>query len=232
MISPLFSTFLPSTISVGMAFLPPIAAVRARRSVLRDPAGQVALCWLVMALAGFAQFVGLLLKPGTAIPVSFLVTALFPLLLLPPTLTWIGGSAKRAQWAILAVWAVVWVAAIVTLRDLRPFNLVVDPVMSSGLAVASALALAAQVRRAPARLLQADWFWILVAHVVYFVTMMLRMPIIETLVAHHWAASLEVHNGIMLLYSVLYVMIARGMLLRVSDERGRAGFPASLTQIA
>jgi hypothetical protein len=220
-ISPFSPVALPSTLAVLSAFLPTVAAIWARRSPLRDPVGHVAVCWFVMAVlgsVGFFEYFVFHRTPSSSVIVAPLVTGLFPVLLLPPTLTWVGGVGKRLQWPVLGVWLLLWAVAAFAAGGTRRFTVVVDPFMSAAMGAASAWALAAQVRRAPRSLLNAPWLWILVGHVVYFTATMIRMPLIETLVAHHWAAGFEVHNGIMWLYTATYVVIARGMLLRQPAE--------------
>jgi hypothetical protein len=215
---------VPSLLASALAFLPPAAALWTGRPLHRDPAGRVALAWLFMALAGVTQLVVYMVAPRAPVPVTLVVTGVFPVLLLPPTLAWIGGRARRVQWPVLGVWLALYVAVCLRMGHLqqsREFKLLADPVMSAGMAVASAWALAAQVRRAPDQIGRADWFWILVAHVLYFAVMMFRMPLIEAAVARNWAAAIDVHNGVMLLHCAVYVLLARGMLLRRAADDGR-----------
>jgi hypothetical protein len=212
--SPLSLTYVMTTLGAGAAFLPPLAAAWTRRFSLRTPAGQVAFCWLVMALAGAVGWVRYFvfgLAPQTRI--SYLVTGLFPILLLPPTLTWIGRAAKRWQWPALAVWTVVWAVGAIGLLEVRLFRMLLDTPMSLAMGAVSLWALAAQVRRAPGRLLAADWCWILIGHVVYFAADMLRSPLLEALAARHWDMVIALHNGFMLLYVAIYLVIARGVSL-------------------
>jgi hypothetical protein len=172
-----------------------------------------------MALLGSIGFVQVFVlhHPPSAV-VGPAVTGLFPVLLLPPSLTWIGKQAKRLQWPVLGAWALVWAIAAVALGGTRQFATLIEPFMSTAMGVVSVWALAAQVRRAPRSLARADWAWILTGHIVYFATTMVRMPLMETLVAKHLAGQLQVHNGIMLLYTATYLVIARGMLLRQPAE--------------
>ncbi|AHG89103.1 hypothetical protein J421_1566 [Gemmatirosa kalamazoonensis] len=218
--SPLSPAFLAPTLATVAAFAPPAAAGWARRSFLGDPAGQVATCWLVTALVGLANFVAYfyhwLPRSFPLFPFAF---GVMPLLLAPPLLTWIGRDAARWRWAFVAAWLAITAALLAALGTGREFVVVMDPLMSALLAALSLWALAAQVRRAPASIARHDWFWILVGQVTYFATNMIRVPLVETLVARHWAAAIAVSNGIMLLYCVSYVVIARGMLVRDPEPR-------------
>lgn len=213
-LSPFAPEALPATIATWVAFAPPVAAIAARRSFVHEPAGRIALCWLAMAVIGAVQFFGFFVF-GTNVPVvGRTIDILFPLLLLPPTLHWIGGSARRWQWPLLAGWVLLWLAGAVGLPGARPFRTIVEPVMSIGLGVATVWALAAQVQRAPWRLSRTDWFWILLAHVLYFVIGTVRAPLFEALVANHWDVRFQVYTGIQLLYCAVYLMLARGMMMR------------------
>jgi hypothetical protein len=229
---PLSMTSVLTTLAVAAGFVPPLAAAWTRRFSLRTPVGQVAFCWLVMALAGVVGWVRLFvlgLQPQT--PISFLVTGLFPFLLLPPTLTWIGREAKRWQWPALAAWAIVWAVGAAGLLDVRLFRMLLDAPMSLAMCAVSVWALAAQVRRAPSRLVVAGWYWILVGHVVYFAADMVRSPLLEALAARHWDMVIGVHNGFMLLFVAIYLVIARGVLLPSTADAGPAA-PAPVRQAA
>jgi len=216
--SPLSLSNLPATLAMGIAFAPPLAALWARRSVVRDPAGRIAVGWLLMALAGSVGFVRYFvfgLPPMTSL--SFFVTPLSPVLLAPPTLTWVGGNAKRWQWPALAAWLALCLVAGVVLRDTRAFKTVLDPLMSLSMFTLSGVALAMQVRRNPVSIGRTNWFWILTGQMMYFVTDTFRQPIMESLVARHLTdAMMPVNGALMLLYSLTYLVIARGMLLRSS----------------
>ena len=230
--SPLAPTVLPATLSVATAFLPPLAALWARRS-LAEPAGRVAVCWLVMAAFGAFNmawyYLGL---PLPSLYSSEIVTAAFPVLLLPPTLRWIGGSARRWQWPALLVWLAVWGVGVVSFHDTREFKSIVESVMSAALCVASVWALAARIHESPSELRRTDWFWILTGHVMYFAINMFRGPLIEALVARHWGALLAVNAAILLLYSLTYVVIARGMLVRPAASSRPRGGVARIAQTA
>jgi hypothetical protein len=224
MLVPLLATVL--------AFLPPVAALRSRYPFRREPAGQVAACWLVMALLGLAQLLWFASGHSLArVPSTAVTTALFPLMLAPPSLTWIGPAAKRWQWHGCAVWLAFWAFAVVKVPDPRTFHAIVTPVMSLGMAAVSAAALAACVLRTTVADRRADWFWILLGHVVYFATSSFRGPLIEALVARHWNAAVAVSNGILLLYCAVYVVITRGMLLRPRASR-RLAAPTSIAEAA
>jgi hypothetical protein len=212
-LSPLSPAMLPATIATWSAFAPPVAAVWARRDLLREPAGQVATCWAIMALAGITEFVGYFYLNRNLPPVTLSVTVLFPLLLLPPTIDWIGGGMPRWRWPIIVAWSLVWSAAVAALHQTRVFGVVINPLMAALMAAMSAWALASQIRRAPNHL-RTDWFWILLAHVLYFVVMIFRVPLIESLVARHPDLLLPVDHAFQLLHCVVYALLARGMLLR------------------
>jgi hypothetical protein len=89
----------------------------------------------------------------------------------------------------------------------------------------SAAALAAQVRRESAAPARADWLWILTGHVMYFAINIVRMPLLESLVAGHWDAIVAVSNAFELLHIVVYVVIARGMLLSARPATARYAGP-------
>lgn len=202
-----------TTLSVWVAFVPPAAALGARR-FRRDPVGQIAVCWLAMAILGFLQLARVLGWIPRGLPLGYVATTTFPLFLVPPSLTWIGRRAKRWQWPILAGWCALCVAAYVTFPTTREFRAVMSPLMALVMTTLSGMALASRVHlgRDPVR--QADWFWILTAHVVYFTSDILRQPLLEALVASHYAALDWVADGLMLLYVGVYLMVGYGMLLR------------------
>jgi hypothetical protein len=218
--SPFSLPMLAPLLATVLAFLPPVAALRSRYPFWREPAGQVAACWLVMALVGLAQLLWFASGHSLArVPSTAFVTAVFPLMLVPPSLAWIGPAARRWRWPVCAAWLVVWMLAVVKIPDPRAFHALVSPVMALGMAVLSAVALAACVRRTTVADLRADCFWILVGHVVYFAASGFRGPLIEALVRRHWDSAVAVANGILLLYCAVYVVVARGMLLRASVSR-------------
>jgi len=231
--SPLSLDMLPTTLATWTAFLPPAAALWRRRAVGRDRVTWLGAAWLVMAAigcVGYLRYFVLGLSPRT--PLTYVVTALYLPLFLPPTLAWIGSRARRWQWPALAAWAVAWVVAVVLLHESRPFKTIMDPLAAATLGALSALALAAQVRRAPTAITRADWFWILTGQVMYFAVTLFREPVVEALVARDWGAVLAVNNAILLLYSAAYLVIARGMLLRPQPEAAPPSVRAAVRQIA
>jgi hypothetical protein len=231
--SPLSLDMLPTTLATWTAFLPPAAALWRRRAVGSDPAAWLGASWLLLALAGsitFVRFFLLGLSPRT--PLTYVITALYPPLFLSPTLSWIGGRAKRWQWPVLAAWAAAWVAAVVALHGARQFKTIMDPIAAAGLGALSVVALATQVRRAPTAIRRADWFWILTGQVMYFAVTFFREPILEALVSRDWGAVIAVNNAIMLLFTVAYLVIARGMLLAPHTADVAPSAPATVRRIA
>lgn len=215
--SPFAPDRLPTTAAAVLAFAPTAAALWARRS-LREPAGQIAVNWLLMALLGSVGFVRAYFLPTIPKPPTHtLVLGLLPLLLLPPTLTWAGRSAKRWQWPLMAAWAVCAVVLVAVLPDQRELATIGDPIMTALMAATTTAALASQVGNAPSAVGRRDWLWILTGHLLYFVAGMFRMPLMEVFVGQNGIATRAVNDGVMVLYSGAYLVIARGMLLRTAD---------------
>ena len=204
----------------GLCVLAPSAtATYRRRFGSHDPVGQVAFCWLIMALTEAAAISRYVVGfPPKSFDIAGVVFGLFPLLLIPPTLTWIGPRAARWRWPLLGAWCAVWAAVFFAGTD-RMIMATGFPLMSAGMCALSLWALAVRV---PSHTHASDirtqsWFWILVGHVVYFVANVFRGPLIETLVARHWDVVYHVHNGILLVYAASYLLVARGILQR--DDR-------------
>jgi hypothetical protein len=202
----------PLLLSEGSALAPPLAALWARRSFRRDPAGQVAACWLVMWVMGLASLIQALHWLPRTVPVNAAVTVLFPLLLLPPTLTWISPRARRWRWPLVAGWIGFCALMLAVVGNGRAFAMVIDPVMAAGMAVLSVAALGARVRVADGVVRAYDWFWILTAHAVYFALETLHRPLLETLAARQWSAVFPVQMGFMLADTMVYLLLAWAML--------------------
>jgi hypothetical protein len=216
--SPLAPEHLASTVATVVAFAPPLAALYARRS-LREPAGQVAVCWFAMAVIGAGSFVRYHYPPALAgFPIVLVAYGLLPMLLLPPTLAWIGHGAPRWRWLAVGVWMVCVAGLVAALGTKRAFAAVASPLSGALMCAASGLSLASRVRAAPAAVRAHDWFWVLTGHVLYFTAGLVRMPLQEALVERHWAAVVAVNDGILLLFCVSYLLIARGLLLRAPVE--------------
>ena len=195
------------------AFVPSIAAVWARRVSWRDPVGQVAIAWTVMAVVGALGPIRFYFGIGPALPIASLVFVLFPLLLLPPTMTWMGPRVARWRWWAMGAWCVVAAIALATLGSGRVLDTVAFPAMAAGMGALSGLAIASRVHGGPERISRQGWFWILTAHVIYFVTDIFRWPLLESLVERHWEFLFDINNGVLWIYAAIYVMIARGIVL-------------------
>lgn len=214
-----------SWLSVTSAFLPPVAALWRRRSLVHEPAGQVALGWLVMSLFGVATVLQFLRVLPRAIPFGGLVALSFPLLLLSPTLAWIGPAAKRKQWVALGVWAALAVVLIVTHPERRQLRLVAAPTAFTTMAILSVAALGARARSAVGELRRQDWFWILTAHVMYFASEMLRAPLMETL-SGRLDLGAVLGRGFSLVHTSVYLMVAWGMLQPAPESPKTPNVPA------
>jgi hypothetical protein len=219
-----FSLPVPILLAALVAFAPALAAAWRHRWHPRDPLAQVAFAWLVMAvvgLAGILRWMTLGVPPWLSMVGS---TELFPVLLLPVTLRWVGPSAFRWRWLIILAWVEMCMLAHHTLPDGRTFRLVMQPMMALMMTAASASALAARVLESRHRALSEEpWFWILTAHVAYFASDIWRQPLIETAVARWPSQPLAIHNGFMMLYTVLYLMIAWATMLREPVRQHRTG---------
>jgi hypothetical protein len=201
----------PVWLSLGGAFLPPIAAAWNRRSFRREPAGQVAFCWLVMSIAGVVSMLQFMHLVPRTFPLAATVGLLFPLLLVPPTLTWIGPAAKRRQPLVLGAWIAVCAVLVVAIDDRRELRLVSGPLSATVLAILSVAALGARARSAVGALQRQDWLWILTAHVMYFGAEMLRPPLMETLSGRLDLGRL-LQEGFLVVQLLVYVLLAWGML--------------------
>jgi hypothetical protein len=189
----------PVWLSLGGAFLPPIAAVWNRRSFRREPAGQVAFCWLVMSIAGVVSMLQFMRVMPRTFPLAVSVGLLFPLLLVPPTLTWIGPAAKRRQSVVLGAWIAVCATLLVAID-------------------VSVAALGARARSAVGALHRQDWLWILTAHVMYFGAEMLRPPLMETLAGRLDLGRL-LQEGFLVVQLLVYVLLAWGMFQPSATSR-------------
>jgi hypothetical protein len=200
---------------------PVVAALIARRS-LREPAGVIALGW---GLSTAGSLVKLAMNahylPETLVwhrLELLLVTAC----LLYGAMQWIDSLSRRTRWLVVAGWcAVCALMLLVTVK--REFVLLTQPLQAAFVLLVSGLALASRVRSADGALGRMDWFWILTAHITYFSATLIRMPLQESLVRHHWDLGYPLHFGIMFVYSVSYLVIARGMLLNGSERRPTTG---------
>jgi hypothetical protein len=147
------------------------------------------------------------------IDIIAIVTLLYAVLLVPALLAWIGASPRRRVQAT----GLVVVGLVVPMYWTgvgREYTLVVRPAAFAVYGVLAALALANEVRRSRFRLRQLDAFWICVALLVNFATMLIRMPLIEPVYAHSHAAARGLHSGRMVLESLLSTAMAYGILQR------------------
>ena len=204
----------PILLGASSLAFPALAALYARRSLLREPGGQVAgalLLVLVINLLGLAQVLGLVPR---GVPVSSLVFAVHPLLTVVPLLSWIGGSAPRRRPLVQGAAAAALGAGLLLLGPGREFHLVVKPAAGVLMTSLCALALAQSVRagvesRADGRTI------VLGGLLTYFVITIVASPLIETLVGADPRALIDAHMGLQLVYAGCMTAIAWGVARRV-----------------
>jgi hypothetical protein len=167
----------PVMLGAASYAFPALAALGTRRSLLRDPAGQVAGTWLVVGALntlGLGQVLGLVPR---GVRVGTILIVVTPLLLVAPLLTWLGVDARRRRLAQLGILGAA-ALGMASIADDRAFRLVAGPVMALAMVVLAAAALARTVRHglgAPAHPERAP---ILGALVTHFVTSMLERKLI------------------------------------------------------
>jgi hypothetical protein len=201
---------------------PFLAAVIARRSLLREPAGLIALGWGISTVSSVfktAMTRGYFPETLAAHRLELLIVTGC---LLYGMMQWIDGVSRRTRWLVLAGWAVACAfTLLITVK--REFTLMTQPLQAVVVLAMAGTALGSRVRAAEAPLARMDWFWILTAHITYFSATLVRMPIQESLVRNHWNWGWPLHFAIMFVYSVSYLVIARGMLLTGSEPRPTPG---------
>ena len=207
---------------IGTSTAPFLAALIARRSLLREPAGLIALGWGISTVSSVfktAMNRGYFADTLAAHRLELLVVTAC---LLYGMMQWIDGVSRRTRWVVLAGWAAAC-AFTLLINVKREFTLMTQPLQAFVVLAMAGTALASRVRAAEAPLARMDWFWILTAHITYFSGTLVRMPIQESLVRNHWNWGYPLHFAIMFVYSVSYLVIARGMLLTGSDQRPTTG---------
>jgi hypothetical protein len=201
---------------------PFLAALVARRSLLRDPAGLIALGWGISTVGSLFKIA---MNRGY-LPATLwghrLELLLVTACLLYGMLTWIDDVSRRTRWLVVAAWCVAS-AFTLLISVKREFTLLTQPLQAMLILAVSGLALASRVRATDGPLPRADWFWILTGHITYFTGVLVRMPIAESLVRNHWDWGYPVHYAIMIVYSGSYLVVARGMLLTGSERRPTRG---------
>jgi hypothetical protein len=201
---------------------PLLAAAIARRSIVGEPAGRIALGWGLSTAGTLVKMA----QSRQYLPES-LWSSRFELLLVTAfllygTMEWIDGVSRRTRWLAIAGWCTAWAFSLL-LANRRELALVMQPIQAALILTVSGLALGSRVRGGDARLARADWLWILMGHITYFAAMLIRMPLMESLVRHHFSSGMAVHFGIMFVYSASYLVIARGMLLDGVERRPTSG---------
>jgi hypothetical protein len=229
MLAQLFSSEVNQRFIIPMELItsttPLIAALIARRSLTRDPAGQIALGWGISTVGSLVKIVLTRVLGSQTLVAHRLELLLVTACLLYGMTTWIDGVSRRTRWLVVGGWCVAW-AFTLPIAVRREFVLLTQPVQAAVILAVSGLALASRVRDAETSLARADWFWILTGHITYFSATLVRMPLQESLVQRHWDLGWPVHFGIMFVYSASYLVVARGMLLNASDRRPTSGgFP-------
>jgi hypothetical protein len=207
----------PLLVGGASFFFPAIAAWATGRSLLRDPAGQIAGTLLLVGTCAFlalGQALGLVPK---GVPLTAISSSLAPLLLLVPLLTWIGGAAPR--WRPVAQGAVAGalLLAALLLGTGREFRLVTAPLISLGLTALCATALARTVRgTGPTPAASDGRALILGALVTYYFTALMSRPLIETLIARDRQAGIDAHMGLQLVYAGCMTVVAWGVSRRAA----------------
>ena len=204
----------PTLLGAASLAFPALAAVYARRSLLREPGGQVAgalLLVLVVSLLGLGQVLGVVPR---MVPVSSLVFAVHPLLTVVPLLTWVGGSAPRRRPVVQGAAAAALVAGLLLLGPGREFRLVVGPAAGLLMTALCAVALAQSVRAGAES--RADGRTIVLGGLLtYFIITVIAPPLIETLVGGDPRAVIDAHMGLQLVYAGCMTVVAWGVARRV-----------------
>jgi hypothetical protein len=226
MLAQLFSSAVNQRFIIPMEIItsttPLIAALLARRSLARDPAGQIALGWGISTVGSLVKLALTRHYLPDTLWAHRLELLLVTAFLLYGTMAWIDGVSRRTRWLVIAGWCIVW-AFTLPIAVKREFALLTQPLQAALILTVSGLALASRVRAGDTRLARTDWFWILTGHITYFAMTLIRVPLQESLVQHHWNWGMPVHFAIMFVYSASYLVIARGMLLNASERRPTTG---------
>lgn len=221
----------PVLLSVTGSLLPVASAIRARVSLLREPAGQVGAAWLVFACCTVLQMAFFRMRhPALVFWVTAITILLFPLLLGPPMLTWAGPRAKRLQPALFGATVALGALGLATIGPGRQFQVIAHPTMSVVMTVLVLLAMRAQAEHHAAlewgaEPLRAGWTWIGGGHLVYFLSSVLWFPLMETLVPRDWRLVVDVNMALLLLHTAAMVAIAFGIALVGARDRGRREAP-------
>jgi hypothetical protein len=208
-----FSTLI-NYVPMTAAFAPPLAALWMRRR-LDTPVGRAALVWLAIAIYGVVHHVSFsFVRSAPPTPqIGAVGTVLYLPLFLPHTLQWIGPRARRWLWPAVGAWLACALALFAALGSGREFHTVASPLVAVLMWIPTALALAHCVRRSPDEVTRQDWFWILMAQLLFFTINIVRKPLLEAFMARHWDAIVAMSYAFLLLYALSYLMAARGMLL-------------------
>jgi hypothetical protein len=204
----------PLLLGAASFFFPAIAAWVAGRSLLRDPAGQIAGTLLLVgtfAFLGLGQALGVVPR---AVPISAISSSVAPVLLLAPLSTWIGGGALRWRPIAQAAVAGTLLVAALLLGTVREFRLVTAPLISFGMTALCAAALARTVRGTGAVPPSDRRTLILGALLTYYFTAMVSRPLIETLVGSDPRAGIDAHMGLQIVYAGCMTAVAWGVSRR------------------
>jgi hypothetical protein len=204
----------PLLLGAASFFFPALAAWVAGRSLVRDPAGQIAGTLLLVgtiAFLGLGQALGVVSR---TIPLAAMSSSIAPVLLLAPLSTWIGGGAARWRPAAQAILAVVLVGAGIFLGTGREFRLVTGPIISFAMTALCAAALARTVRGTGAVPPTDRRTLILGALLTYYFTSMVSRPLVETLVGSDPRAVIDAHMGLQLVYAGCMTVVAWGVSRR------------------
>ena len=220
----------PGAVAIAGGLLPALAAVRARVSLTRDPAGHSALGWL--AMAGCSALYPVSRSLGLGGSFRFALTALtiiaMPLVLAPPVLTWAGPAAKRWQRHILGGWMASSGATLALLEPGRHFQVIAHPAMCVLMSVLLLLALRTQMERHGAEHgvtepLRTGWLWLIGGHLAYFLSSIFWFPMLETLALRGMQLAADAMTGQILLQAGAMTAIAHGVVRSGAATRATAG---------
>lgn len=222
----------PILLGASSLAFPALAALYARRPLRRDPAAQLAAALLVVGgvnVLSLGQVLGLVPR---AVPLSAISNGLSFTLVIGPVLAWLG-ARPRDRVAAQAAVATAWVAGLLLLGTGREFGLVAVPVKGIVMTAVSAAALARCVRHSAATGSHDSRLTILGGLVTYYLVNTITRPLVETLFASNYQATVDAHMGAQLVYAGCMTAIAVGVARYPSPHaQPAAAAPAAASTLA